>query len=83
MNHEQKWVKALWLAVVFVILSLPWTYKAVNKLTRMLSVRILDMNGCPNLKGVLLHGLVFLLVVRGMCELNLPGTGKEHYDENI
>ena len=58
-----KWTIALLAAVLFVVLSSNWMYKALNGLTKNYVVLSSD-EGCPNIKGLLIVAIVFLLILR-------------------
>jgi hypothetical protein len=49
--------------VVFIILSLPWTYTQVNKLFGASKHIIITEAGAPTLKGVAVHALVYLIII--------------------
>lgn len=49
--------------VVFIVLSLPWTYSQVNKLFGASKNIIVTDAGVPTLKGIVVHALVYLLIV--------------------
>ena len=48
------------LSFLFIILSLPITYKTTNKLTYSL-LNLANSNGCPSLHGIILHVIIFAL----------------------
>lgn len=64
----EKWMCSLYLAVLFLIVSAPVTYKLTDKLFGKLCFGKLCVlctsNGCPTTCGLLIHALVFLLLVR-------------------
>jgi hypothetical protein len=62
----QKLYVSLIAGLVFLVVSAPFTYKLVNSLTSAVGLRIADSEGCPNLVGLLIHTLVFVLVVYGL-----------------
>jgi hypothetical protein len=49
--------------VVFIILSLPWTYNHVNKLFGASKHIITTEAGVPTPKGVIVHALVYLIII--------------------
>ena len=63
MTPTAKWTSALVLAILFLILSLPYTYGMMGKLTNMMGVNITN-GSCPNMYGIVLQSVVFLCVVR-------------------
>ena len=50
-------------AVLFVVIGSPMMYKLINSLTTKYGLDTSDFNGCPNLKGLAVHGVVFFLIV--------------------
>ena len=46
--------------VIFVILNLHMTYKLTNKITTELGFQS-SINGCPNIWGLLIHSILFML----------------------
>ena len=49
--------------VVFIVLSLPWTYDHVNNLFGASKHIITTVEGVPTLKGVVVHALVYLIII--------------------
>jgi hypothetical protein len=64
LSNNQKWGVSAYVAVLFFIIASPLLFMVVNKLTSALGVSIVNASGCPNLVGLVLHALVFLLLVR-------------------
>lgn len=58
-NDKNKWKLALYITFLFLVLSLPMTYKITSGLTMGLTA---DVNGCPKAFGVVVHGMLFLLL---------------------
>jgi len=52
--------------LLFVIISLPYTYKLTDNLLGGLIGRLADGSGCPTTLGLLVHSLVFGLIVYGL-----------------
>ena len=50
------------IALLFFLLSLPITYHITNKLTYSI-FNIINTNGCPNLNGIILHLIIFILSI--------------------
>lgn len=67
---EDKWRYSLYSAVIFVIISSPYAYMLTNGILGSL-VSISSRVGCPKLVGLLLHAIVFMLIIRGMMELDI------------
>ncbi len=49
--------------VVFIIVSLPFTYKLTNSLLGGIIGRLADASGCPTTLGLLIHSVVFGLII--------------------
>lgn len=49
--------------MVFIVLSLPWTYQQVNKLFGSGKHIIVTAVGVPTPTGIVIHALVYLIVV--------------------
>lgn len=60
--------------ILFLVIASPYTFSITNSVTSRFGLVIADKSGCPNLAGVLLHGMVFTLVIRAMME----GKTKAH-----
>lgn len=73
-SERSKWAISAWVALLFVLLSAPLTYKMVNKLTDSVGLSIADSNGAPNWKGLAVHAVVFALALRAVMEVPLPGV---------
>jgi hypothetical protein len=49
--------------IVFIIVSLPFTYKLTNKLLGGIVGKLADASGCPTGLGLFIHALVFGLII--------------------
>ena len=65
-----KWKYSLYSAIVFLIISYPYTYMVMNRLLGSF-IQISSPSGCPTLVGILIHTIVFGLVIRGIMELDI------------
>jgi hypothetical protein len=50
--------------LLFLLIASPFLYNVVNNLTSSFGLILADKNGCPNLGGLLVHAIVFMLIVR-------------------
>ena len=73
-NSRSKWMISLWSAVLFILISMPFTYMATNMVGKLVGVQLASGNGCPTILGLFVHTIVFLLIVRAMMEISLPGV---------
>ena len=55
-----KWRYSLYSAIIFLLISLPITYKITNSI----GLRTLRKAGCPSWIGIFVHTVVFLLLIR-------------------
>jgi|TARA_B000000557_G_C20502812_1_gene328704 hypothetical protein len=69
-EEYDKWKYSIYSAIVFLIISSPYTYMLVNSMLGSL-VSISKPTGCPTTVGLLLHAVVFMLIIRGMMELDI------------
>jgi hypothetical protein len=63
LSARNKWLVSLLSAALFMVVASPMMYKITNKLTSPLGLKT-SSNGCPNLGGLILHGVVFLLLTQ-------------------
>lgn len=54
--------------VVFLIVSLPFTYKLTDSLLGGIIGRLANSSGCPTTLGLIVHSLVFGLIVYALME---------------
>lgn len=65
MNSSQKWMLALVMGLLFVLISLPYTYQLTNMLFKHVHLDTVS-SGESNLTmvGILIHFVVFTLLAR-------------------
>jgi integral membrane sensor domain MASE1 len=63
---RKKWMIALVSAVIAVLVFSPFAFKLVNSLTSSLGFEVSSAKGRPTMIGLLVHGLVYLLIVRAL-----------------
>jgi hypothetical protein len=66
-----KWQISIFSAFIFILVINPYTYKFTQKIFGGLLGQISDANGCPTTRGLMLHTVVYILLVRGSMDLNL------------
>jgi hypothetical protein len=66
-----KWQISIFSAFIFVLVSIPCTYKLTQKIFGGILGQIADASGCPTTRGLTLHTLVYLLLIRGSMEINI------------
>jgi hypothetical protein len=70
-SSYMKWQITIFSAFIFLIVIHPYTYKFTQKILGGLLGKIAEANGCPTTRGLILHTLVYILLVRGSMELKL------------
>lgn len=73
-TSNDKWTISIVSGLLFLVIASPYGFNLTNSVTRRLGLVIADGQGCPNLAGILLHGIVFVLLLRLMME----GRTKAH-----
>jgi hypothetical protein len=63
-TNSEKWMISFYSALLFLVIASPFVYGIVNKITSAIGIQIASDDGCPNMAGLILHSLVFLLIVR-------------------
>lgn len=49
--------------IVFIIVSLPFTYRITNRLLGGFVGKLADASGCPTALGLFIHAIVFGLII--------------------
>ena len=70
-SSSMKWQITLFSAFIFLLVIHPYTYNITQRLLGGLLGKIAESNGCPTTRGLALHTLVYILLVRGSMDLNL------------
>lgn len=70
-SNYMKWQISIFSAFIFLLVSIPCTYKLTQKILGGILGQIADASGCPTTCGLALHTLVYILLVRGSMELNM------------
>ena len=60
---NQKLTATLVCIIVFIIVSLPATYKLTNSLLGNVICPLTDSSGCPTICGILIHSFVFGIII--------------------
>lgn len=66
LSSSQKWIASLVSAFLFFVIASPMMYKFVNSITTKIGFSTASEDGLPNVGGLILHSLVFLLIIRGL-----------------
>jgi hypothetical protein len=63
-TSKDKWIISIIGGLLFILLSSPFLYTAVNSVLHPLGLKTADGAGCPNIAGLLVHTAVFTLLTR-------------------
>jgi hypothetical protein len=66
----QKLIATLLSMIIFIIISLPFTYKLTNNLLGGITP-LADTSGCPTIFGILVHSIVFGIIIFLLMGLNI------------
>jgi TRAP-type mannitol/chloroaromatic compound transport system permease small subunit len=64
LSNSDKWIVALIIGLLFLLIASPFMFTLVNTLTEALGLKIADSDGCPNTAGLILHTLIFIVLLR-------------------
>ena len=70
-SSYKKWQISIFSAFIFILVINPYTYIFTQKILGGLLGKIAEINGCPTTRGLVLHTLVYILLVRGSMSLKL------------
>jgi hypothetical protein len=70
-SSYKKWQISIFSAFIFILVIHPATYKFTQKILGGLLGQISQANGCPTTRGLLLHTLVYILLVRASMDVKL------------
>ena len=69
----QNWLFALYLSLLFILLSNPLTYRLTNSIFSLIGLDT-AINGCPTIAGISIHMVVFFLIA-----VLILSQEKEHF----
>jgi hypothetical protein len=70
-SSSMKWQITFFSALIFILVIHPFTYQITQKLFGGILGKISESNGCPTTRGLALHTIVYILLVRGSMDMNL------------
>jgi hypothetical protein len=70
-SSYMKWKITIFSACIFLLVVHPQTYIMTQKIFGSILGKVAETNGCPTTRGIILHTLVYILLVRGSMDLNL------------
>ena len=65
-SSKDKWIVSIMACLLFLLISSPFLYRVTNSITSSMGFEIASNNGRPNVLGLVIHSVVFLLIVRLM-----------------
>ena len=72
LSEKQKWMVSVYSAILFFIISAPFMYKLTGAIFSYFGLNI-QMYGCPNYLGLVIHAVVFALLIRLLMLVPVPG----------
>ena len=70
-SSYKKWQISIFSAFIFILVVNPYTYKLTQKVLGDYLGKIAEVNGCPTTRGLALHTIVYILLVRGSMDMKL------------
>ena len=70
-SSYKKWQISIFSAFIFILVINPYTYIFTQKVLGGVLGKISDSSGCPTTRGLMIHTLVYILLVRGSMNLKL------------
>ena len=70
-SSYKKWQITFFSAFIFILVINPYTYIFTQKMLGGLLGKIAETNGCPTTRGLVLHTIVYILLVRSSMDLKL------------
>jgi len=65
-TNQDKWIVSIISGLLFLLIASPFLFSTINAITENFGFSIAEKNGCPNMGGLILHSLVFVVIVRLM-----------------
>lgn len=62
-TSKDKWIVSIMSGILFLLIASPFLYGVVNSLTSNFGL-VTAVNGCPNITGLIIHSIVFVVIVR-------------------
>jgi hypothetical protein len=70
-SADIKIIATLQAVIVFLLVSIPFTYKLTNGLLGGIFGKLADGSGCPTTLGLIVHSIVYGLIVYGLMHIKL------------
>ena len=66
-----KWKISIFSAFIFIVAVHPYTYMFTQRMLGSYVGKIAEPNGCPTTRGLIIHTIIYILLVRGSMDLHL------------
>lgn len=63
-SNTDKWIIAAIIGIIFILLASPFLFNLTNYVCRPLGVPTRNPQGKPTVAGLVIHGIIFVLIVR-------------------
>lgn len=63
-TSKDKWMAAVIATVLFFILASPFLFGVTNSVLSIVNIHTTNSSGCPNLGGLILHAVIFIVIIR-------------------
>ncbi len=70
-SSYKKWQISIFSAFIFILVVNPYTYMFTQKVLGGILGKISDTSGCPTTRGLFIHTIVYILLVRGSMNLRM------------
>ena len=70
-SSYKKWYISIFSALIFILVVNPYTYMFTQKVLGGVLGKIADTSGCPTTRGLFIHTIVYILLIRGSMNLKL------------
>lgn len=64
-TSKDKWIVSILAGILFLLISCPMAFRLSNSVIYYITgISLLTKDGCPNMIGIILHTIIFILIVR-------------------
>lgn len=63
-DNIEKWLIAIMLGVIFLIVAAPLIFKFSNQIFNYINIHTLNPDGRPSVMGWIIHTVIFIIIVR-------------------
>lgn len=66
-DSSNKWIISVVSGILFLVIASPVSFSLSNTLfSRIFGINTIGPLGCPNIEGLILHAIIFILIARSM-----------------